>query len=174
VLKALLAAGADQSERLSLLTLCDPEAAAAAHAVGQGASLTLSLGHAFSHEDGSPVTVSGTVQSVSDGTYIMKDAGAQGMRMEMGPTAVFGIGGILVAIRSRPSMEWDTGLFLSQGLDPATAALVFVKSPSHFRAAFGPLAARILLADTPGPTRADIRKLPYTRVTRPLHPLDNI
>ena len=36
------------------------------------------------------------------------------------------------------------------------------------------VAARILLADTPGPTRADIRKLPYTRVTRPLSPLDDI
>ena len=32
--------------------------------------------------------------------------------------------------------------------------------------------ARILLADTPGPTRADIRKLDYRRVTRPLYPLD--
>jgi microcystin degradation protein MlrC len=63
-------------------------------------------------------------------------------------------------------------MYLSQGLDPATAALVFVKSPSHFRVAFGPIAARILLADTPGPTRADVRKLPYVRVTRPLSPLD--
>jgi microcystin degradation protein MlrC len=71
-------------------------------------------------------------------------------------------------------MEWDRAMYLSQGLDPAAARLVFVKSPSHFRESFGPLAARILLADTPGPTRADIGQLPYRRVTRPLSPLDPI
>ena len=63
-------------------------------------------------------------------------------------------------------------MFLSQGLDPAGAALVFVKSPAHFRASFGPLAARILIADTPGPTAPDMRRIPFTRVTRPLYPLD--
>ena len=174
VLRGLMTCGADRSDRLSLLTLCDPAGAAAAHRAGAGATVTLALGHAFSVADGSPVTVTGQVLSLSDGGYVMQDAGAQGLRIEMGPTAVLGIGGIRVAVRSRPSMEWDTGMYLSQGLDPATAALVFVKSPSHFRVSFGPLAARILLADTPGPTRADVRKLPYRRVTRPLSPLDPV
>lgn len=172
VLRGLLAGGADRSDRLSLLTLCDPAGAAAAHGAGAGATVTLPLGHAFSVADGQPVTVTAQVLSTSDGGYVMQDAGANGLRIEMGPTAVLGIGGIRVLVRSRPSMEWDTGMYLSQGLDPATAALVFVKSPSHFRVAFGPIAARILLADTPGPTRADVRKLPYVRVTRPLSPLD--
>jgi microcystin degradation protein MlrC len=51
---------------------------------------------------------------------------------------------------------------------------VFVKSPSHFRVAFGPLARRILVADTPGPTAANMRRIPFTKVTRPLFPLDPI
>jgi microcystin degradation protein MlrC len=139
-----------------------------------GATISLPLGHAFSVADGDPVRVTARVLSVSDGTYVMQDAGAKGLRIEMGPTAVLGIGGIRLLVRSRPSMEWDTGMYLSQGLDPATAALVFVKSPSHFRVAFGPFAARLLLADTPGSTRADVRKLLYSRVTRPLSPLDAI
>jgi microcystin degradation protein MlrC len=174
VLRGLLAGGADRSDRLSLLTLCDPAGAAAAHGAGVGAMITLSVGHAFSIKDGDPVSITARVLSVSDGAYVMRDAGANGLRIEMGPTAVLGIGGIRLLLRSRPSMEWDTGMYLSQGLDPATAALVFVKSPSHFRVAFGPYAARILLADTPGPTRADVRKLPYVRVTRPLSPLDPV
>jgi microcystin degradation protein MlrC len=172
VLEALLAGGAGESERLSLLTLCDPPAAEAAHRAGQGATVTLAVGHAFSA--GEPVGVTGQVLSVSDGTYLMQDAGAKGMTIRMGPTAVLGIGGIRLLIRSHPSTEWDTAMYRSQGLDPARAALVFVKSPSHFRVAFGPLASRILLADTPGATRADIRKLDYRRVTRPLYPLDEI
>ena len=155
------------------MTLCDPAAAQAAHTAGSGATIELPLGHSFSVDDGEPVVTSVTVLSLSDGCYVMQDAGASGLQINMGATAVFGIGQIRIVARSRPSMEWDTGMYLSQGLEPATAALVFVKSPSHFRVSFGPLAARILLADTPGPTRADVRRLQYTRVTRPLSPLDS-
>jgi microcystin degradation protein MlrC len=172
VLRGLLAGGAADSDRLSLLTLCDAPAAGAAHAAGAGADLTVALGH--SHSPGEPLTVTARVASLSDGTYVMGDAGTTGLTVSMGPTAVLAIGGIRVVLRSKPSMEWDTGIYVSQGLDPAAAALCFVKSPSHFRASFGPLAARILLAETPGPTRADVRLLPYTRVTRPLWPLDDI
>lgn len=174
VLRALLEARAQDGPRQVLLTLCDPAAARAAHESGPGATLTLALGYAYSVDGGDPVEVTAEVISVTDGRYVMRDQGAHGMKIEMGPTAVLGIGAIRVAVRSRPSMEWDTGLYLSQGLDPANAALVFVKSPSHFRVGFGPLAARILLADTPGPTRADVRKLDYRHVTRPLHPLDEL
>lgn len=174
VLRAVLAAKADLQPRLTLLTLCDPNAAAAAHEAGEGAVIDLTLGHAFSTMDGTPVAVEATVMSVSDGCYVMQDAGAQGLPIDMGATAVLGIGTVRIVVRARPSMEWDTGVYLSQGLAPATAALVFVKSPSHFRVSFGPLAARILVADTPGPTRADVRQLRYERVTRPLFPLDDI
>src|SRR5690606_23221373 len=55
VLRALLAGGADRADRLSLLTLCDPPAARAAHAAGPGAVLTLGFGHHIS-KDGRPVT----------------------------------------------------------------------------------------------------------------------
>jgi microcystin degradation protein MlrC len=65
-------------------------------------------------------------------------------------------------------------MYTSQGLALEQAALVFVKSPSHFRQSFGPVAARILAANTPGPTAPDMRRIPFRRVTRPLYPLDPI
>ncbi len=82
------------------------------------------------------------------------------------------IGDIRLAVRSLPGLEWDTGLFTSVGLDLRHAALVFVKSPSHFRAAFGSHAARVLAADTPGATCGNMRRLAFRNVTRPLYPLD--
>ena len=121
-----------------------------------------------------PTTVTGIVRMLSDGEYRMCDGGANGLVIKMGPSAVLAIGSIRLLLRSTPSMEWDTGMYLSQGLDPRQAALVFVKSPSHFRVAFGPLARRILVADTPGPTAANMRRIPFTKVTRPLFPLDPI
>ncbi|HET6237488.1 MAG TPA: MlrC C-terminal domain-containing protein, partial [Acetobacteraceae bacterium] len=52
------------------------------------------------------------------------------------------------------------------------AALVFVKSSSHFRVAFAPHADRILAADTPGATAGNMRRLRFHNVTRPLYPID--
>ncbi|MCB1498795.1 MAG: M81 family metallopeptidase [Bauldia sp.] len=174
VLKALLAAGADRAARPSYLTLCDPEAVKAAETAGKGATITLPLGHAFSTGDGDPITVTGVVQSLSDGRYRMVDGGPNGLLLSMGPTAVIAIGAIRVLVRSLPSIEWDRAMFASQGLQPEEAALLFVKSPAHFRQSFGPIAARIIVANTPGPTAPDMRQIPFTRVTRPLYPLDEI
>lgn len=174
VLRALLDAGADKASRLSLLTLCDPPAVNAATAAGEGASLALSLGHAFSKNDGEPLAITGVVQSLSDGTYRMVDGGPNGLELCMGPTAVIAIGAIRILARSLPSIEWDRAMYASQGLKPEEAALVFVKSPGHFRQSFGPVAARILAANTPGPTAPDMRRILFTKVTRPLYPLDPI
>jgi microcystin degradation protein MlrC len=174
VLRGLLAAGADRADRLTYLTLVDPPAVRQAIAAGPGAQVTLRVGHHFTPGDGDPVTVTGRVQALTDGEYVMRGAGAEGTRAHLGLTAVLAIGSIRLALRTIPGLEWDVGLYGSVGLDCREAALVFVKSPSHFRAAFGPLADRVLMADTPGPTCTNIRRVPFRRIRRPVHPLDPI
>jgi microcystin degradation protein MlrC len=172
VLKALLDAGADRSDRTTYLTLCDAEAATMCAGAGVGASLALDVGHKVSRNDGVPLRVQCRVHSISDGSFVMLDAGAQGARVELGLTAVVSIGSIRLVIRSRPAYEWDTGIYSAFGLRLQEAALVFVKSPSHFKVSFSPHARRILLADTPGPTCPNMRRLVFHKVTRPLFPLD--
>jgi microcystin degradation protein MlrC len=172
VLRALLAAGADRAGRLSYLTLCDPQAALQAQAAGVGSTVTLRVGHKMSG-DGEPLQITARVRALTDGRYIMHDAGAEGTSVESGLTAVLDIGDIRLAIRSQRGLEWDTGLFTSAGLVLRHAALVFVKSPSHFRVAYAPHAARILAADTPGTTTGNMRRLVFRNVTRPLYPLDS-
>ena len=174
VLRALLAAGAAQSPRHSYLTLCDPPAVDSAVRAGVGGAIRVAVGHAFSRADGTPVPIAGTVLHLSDGRYRMTDGGPNGLELSMGPSAVVAIGGIRLLLRSQPSMEWDKAMYASQGLPLDGAALVFVKSPSHFRQSFGPAAARILVANTPGPTAPDMRRIPFTKVTRPLYPLDQL
>ena len=172
VLKALLDAGADRSDRISYLTLCDAEAAMLCATAGVGATLALDVGHKVSRNDGVPLRVQCRVHTISDGTFVMLDAGAHGIRNEQGLTVVVSIGSIRLVIRSRPAFEWDTGIYSAFGLRLAEAALVFVKSPSHFRVSFEPHARRILLADTPGPTCPNMRRLVFRNATRPLFPLD--
>lgn len=172
VLCRLLELGAHQSDRLVYLTLCDAEAAAAATQAGLDAEVGLAVGHKVSTRDGQPLTIRGRVTGLSDGMCRLTGAGAQGLTLNMGPTAVVAIGSIRLCIRSLPAMEWDPALYYGVGLDLRAAGLVFVKSPSHFRVAFGPLADRIIIADTPGPAAGNLRQLTYTQVTRPLYPLD--
>lgn len=153
------------------LTLCDATAAKAAHVAGVGAEITIKLGHEHSTRDGKPLSVTVTVDHISDGNYVMRD---QPMQISMGRTAVFALGAIRILVRSLPSFEWDVAMYLSQGLDLAEPCLAFVKSPGGFRHSYGPWAARIMVADTPGPTTANMKKIPFTRVTRPLYPLDDV
>jgi microcystin degradation protein MlrC len=171
VLSALLNAGADRAERMSICTICDREAASQAAKAGVGATVTLAVGHKRSGL-GAPLTVTGKVKVISDGSYILEGPGGNGMAGEMGLTVVLAIGNIRLNMRSIAHFEWDLGIHKSVGLDPAKAALVFVRSPAHFRVSYSPIAARIFLADTPGPTCINMRRIPFTKVTRPFYPLD--
>ena len=172
VLRALLEAGADRQDRLVFLTLNDAAAAQRAAEAGPGRSVAVRLGHGTTG-DGDPVAVTATVRTLTDGVFTMHDAGAQGSVARMGLTAVLAVGALRVAVRSLPCYEWDTGVYASVGLDLRQAALAFVKSPSHFRVSFAPHAARVLVADTPGATCANMRRLRFAHVTRPLWPLDD-
>lgn len=171
VLAALLHAGADRANRISICTICDAEAAAEAAKAGVGKTITLAVGHKRSGL-GDPLTVTGKVKAISDGQYVLEGPGGNGMVGEMGLTVVLAIGAIRLNLRSIPHFEWDLGIHKSVGLDPARAALVFVRSPSHFRVSYTPIAERIFLADTPGPTCVNMRRIPFTKVTRPFYPLD--
>jgi microcystin degradation protein MlrC len=171
VLRELLAAGADKAGRLSYCALVDAEAVAQAAAAGIGATVTLSVGHKLTC-DGEPVTITGRVRTLTDGVFTQHDAGMQGIEANFGPTAVIAIGDIRLALRSLPSFEWDTGMYTSVGLPLRHAAMIFVKSSSHFRVAFSPHADRVLAADTPGATAGNMRRLQFHNVTRPLYPVD--
>jgi len=171
VLRTLLALGADRSDRLTYLTLCDPQAVRCALNAGPGAQLTLDVGHAFTPRDGRPMSVTGKVRGLSDGEFRMRDQ--EVMTVRMGLTAVLAIGAIRLVLRSLPAMEWDVGTYTSQGLDPRDAALIFVKSPAGFRFSYRRLCKRILIADTPGAAPTNLRRVPYKNITRPLYPLDD-
>lgn len=174
VLKALLDAGADRAERRSYLTMCDADAARDCAKAGVGSILKLDVGHKVSRNDGTPLSIECRVHSVSDGTFTMLDAGSRGVTVELGLTAVVSIGSIRMVIRSNPSFEWDTGIYTAFGLRLEEASLIFVKSPSHFKVSYEPHATRILLADTPGPTCPNMRRLEFRRVRRPVFPLDDV
>lgn len=171
ILKKLLDAGADKLTSLTYLSLCDPEAVEAACDAGVGSIVTTNVGHFFSKRDGNPIAITGKVRLISDGDYHARD---NDISFPMGRTVIIEIGSIRLLIRTNPAAEWDVAFYISQGLDPEDAGLVFVKSPGGFYHSFNRITDHILIADTPGPTTVNMRSIPFTKVTRPLYPLDDI
>src|SRR5258707_11831629 len=97
-----------------------------------------------------------------------------GVETQMGPTAVLRIGGIDVVTISRRIQTIDLQVFLSQGIDPVAKRVLAVKSVQHFRAAYAPIAREIVLVDSGGICSPDISRLKFTKLRRPIWPLDGI
>lgn len=172
VLQALLGSGFEHFNGQVLLTLCDPDAVKLASATGIRSEVELRLGHGVTRQAAAPAKLRATVTALRDAPLELEGPGAFGMPLNPGPMCLVTTGALHLVLLSMPVMEWDPALYRSMGLDPSAAAIVFVKSPSHFRAAYSPIAGELLIADTPGASRCNMRELRFSRVGRPLYPIE--
>jgi len=154
-----------------LLLITDPEAAARCAAAGAGQEITLEVGGKLTPAFFQPVRVTGTVRTLSDGKFQMKNPT---MPANRGLTAVLQVGDLFIVLSRKPVYTWDEECYRSVGLFPREAKLVQVKSPGGFRPVYEPFAKAIIDMDAPGPCDSNLRRLPFKRVTRPLFPLDDI
>jgi microcystin degradation protein MlrC len=60
----------------------------------------------------------------------------------------------------------------SVGVRPEAFQVVVAKGVVSPRPAYEPIAARIVLVNTPGVTTSDLSQFPYTRRRRPLYPFE--
>jgi microcystin degradation protein MlrC len=167
---ALLLAAAPQAP--CLLNIVDPEAVMQMNAAGVGSEVTLQVGASSGCSFYEAIEVTGRVKLLSDGEFVNKGQGFQGVTFYRGRTGVLQVGQIALVVMERPVIQWDPELYRSVGLEPADAQVVVVKSPAAFRAAYGPFAAAIEVLDLPGVCSPNLTALPYRRVRRPLYPLD--
>jgi microcystin degradation protein MlrC len=171
VLELLIAA---RPEYLCLHNIVDPVAVAAMFDAGAGAELTLTIGAGTGVPFYQPIEVTGRVRLLSDGNFVNKGLGFQGVVFRRGRTAVFDIGQIALVVMERAVIQWDPELYRSLGLEPTEARIVVVKSPAAFRAAYEPLAVEVAVLDAPGVCSPNLRALPFVRARRPIFPLDAI
>ena len=164
---------AQDAQGAVLAVMNDADSAAACHAAGQGATLSLALG---GRSDGVPLPVTGTVEALSDGEFTLSGPMGAGNPAGLGPCALLRVApGVRVVIVSRKMQAHDQEVFRHIGVDPAAQKIVAVKSSVHFRAHFQPIAEAVLVAAAPGPVVADPATLPFTnlRAGIRLRPGDN-
>jgi len=156
-----------------LCLINDAESAAACHAAGEGGEVALALG---GKSDGVPLRCTARVERTTDGRFTLTGPMGAGNPADLGPTALISIEpGIRVMVVSRKTQAYDQAILRHVGIEPAECRILALKSSVHFRADFGAVAERIIVAASPGPVVADSSGLPF-RNLRPglrLRPGDN-
>ncbi|HEX2885588.1 M81 family metallopeptidase [Vineibacter terrae] len=155
-------------------TIFDPAAVQAAIAAGVGSTVTVKLGGHHDPAFGAPLPVTALVRLLSDGTFINDGPMGKGVQRSMGATAVLRIGGVDVVVISNRLQTTDLQVFLSQGIDPRRCAVLVVKSIQHFRAAYAPIAGDIVVVDSGALCSPDPGRFAYTKLRRPVWPLDAV
>lgn len=170
MLRALLAlrAGERLPGQVAIGLVADPDAAATAHAAGEGAQIELMLGKSVPTWGGQysdpPVNVRATVRRLSDGKVMMKGPMGRGSTVSLGPSACLDVDGVLVVVSTNKTQMLDREFFRYLDIVPEDMKILVNKSSVHFRADFAPIASHILVAKAPGPMAADPADLPWTRL----------
>lgn len=155
-----------------IASVTDPAAVRRCVEAGPGARVSLSLGGHTDRLHGDPAEVDACVRLISDGRYRNLGPMHAGVEVRLGPTVVAVVDGIEILVTSFAETPIDLNVFHSHGIDPTSRRVVGLKGKGHFRAAFEPIADRVMLVEGPGITGADLSRLTFDRVRRPIWPID--
>ena len=173
VLGGILDAGL---EDVAAFAICDPEAIEQMKRAGVGARVTLLIGGKSDMPalglKGKPRSISGNVRRIVTGLYKNEGPMGRGELMDMGPAAVLDTGKAEIAVISRHVEPHDIAAFRALGIDPARKRYVMLKSRVHWRAGLGPLAKAVVECAGEGVCTSDYSQLCFSRVRRPVYPLD--
>jgi microcystin degradation protein MlrC len=161
------------------MVIADPEAVQRAVNAGVGNRFEAAVGGKTDRMHGSPVRVSGAVKLLHDGTYIETEKRHGGQRYhDQGLSAVIEVDGgtrdvpNLLMLTSKREMPFSLHQLISCGVYPERQKILVVKAAIAYRAAYEPIAGRIIEADTPGVTAVNPKRFEWKRARRPLFGLD--
>jgi len=152
----------------------DPDLAAEAHRHGVGAHFEARFNRSETTRFSEPYTAPVTVIALTDGHCVGRRGIYAGLRLELGSCAALQVAGVTVVVISHRVQCADPIFFEMMGLDIGRARSVAVKSRGHFRGGFdeffGP--EQIVEVDLPGLTSPILTRFEWTRLPRPVIPLD--
>ena len=168
VLRELLKSRADRS----VIVVCDPETVEQAEQAGVGEHFVAKIGGKSDDQHGAPVEAKVVVKSISDGEYVHKGSYMTGYITSMGRTALVESDGVQIVLTSKRSMPFDAEQLRCLGIEPEEQKIIVVKAAIAWKAAYGDIARRVLIVDTPGVCAAELSRLKYRKRPQPLYPLE--
>jgi len=173
---------AQRVEGAAIALVRDPEVVREAIAAGPGGKITVNLGGKTDWLHGEPLPVRAHVKLLSDGRYVNDGPMMAGLTVDLGPTALLlcepasgpSSPPVEVLVTTRAETPVDLNVFRCHGIEPTRHRVLGLKGKGHFRAAFEPIARRVVLVEGPGTTGADLSRLTFRKVRRPIWPLDPV
>ncbi len=153
-----------------------PQEVEACIRAGVRGEVDLTVGGKSDDLHGSPVPIRGRVRLIHDGYYEETEPRHGGQRyQDQGVTAVVEIETKnLIVLTSKRQVPFSLHQLLSLGIDPRQMKHIVVKAAIAYRAAYEPIAGKIIEVDTPGLTAVNPLHFTYQNVRQPIFPLDSI
>lgn len=154
-----------------VVVLADPAAVRAACRAGVGEPFDELAGGKTDKLHGDPVRIRGRVKSLHDGRFLETEIRHGGQRYyDQGLTAVIEVEGStretpnLLMLTTRRQVPFSIHQLVSCGIYPERQKILVVKAAIAFRAAYEPVAGRIIEVDTGGVTAINPARFTYKRV----------
>lgn len=155
----------------------DAEVAALMHKAGNGATLTVDLGHKVKPVYGAhyePMRFTGTVSGLSDGDLVVTGPVFTGTRRDMGPCGCLTCGDIQFVVTSERVEPFDLGVFELVDIDPKKKRFLVLKGYGAFAPVYEPFAADIIHCRGTGAAKTVLELAgTYKTLRRPIYPLDD-
>jgi microcystin degradation protein MlrC len=161
------------AQRAVVGNIADPAAVQLAVQAGVGKRVTVTAGGKVDKFHGDPVEIAGRVRAIHDGVFSASTRFNAGT-FHRGPTAVVDCGGTEVILTSRPVLVFEPNHFRSLGIEPTERKILVCKAEMQHRAGFDGVARKFIDVDAPGLATQMLARLPYSRIRRPVFPLDDI
>jgi microcystin degradation protein MlrC len=135
--------------------------------------VTVTVGGKVDRFHGEPIQISGRVRTIHDGVFTAATRFNAGT-VHRGTTAVVDCGGVEVVLTSRPVLVFEPNHFRSLGIEPSDRKILVCKSEMQHRPGLEGIGRTFIDVDTPGLATQILSRLPYTKIRRPVFPLDDI
>ena len=153
--------------------LYDPVCVQSCIKSGVGNEISLQVGGKTDRLHGNPVAITGKIRMIHDGHFVETEVRHGGQKYHnQGLTAVVSVEDSLVVLTSKRQTPFSLQQLLSLGINPVEMRIIVVKAAIAYRAAYEPIAGKIIEVDTPGLTAVNPQHFTYQNVRRPLFPLD--
>ncbi len=163
-------------QRIGAGPLADPQTVAQAIAAGVGGRLRVALGNKMPSglevPQQPPLALDVAVRAISDGRFCISGPIYCGETWAMGRSVALEHAAGMLVVTERPMEPLDLGVFTCVGVDPSGFDFLILKSRMYCRPSFVPIARALVECDSRGVTSSDYALFTFTRLRRPVYPLD--
>lgn len=166
ILEALLARAMQHN---SLVPITDPVAARQLASSQIGEVVTLNLG-GWSNTFYSPIQVTGRVKAIREGAVFLQ--GLPQGSVDMGKSAILEVGKVSILVTEFSGVGGiHPDVYRFFDVEPNDFKMFIMKTASNFQY-MREITTKFVRVATPGPTQSDVQSLPWSRIPRPMFPLD--